>query len=120
VHGLEATGLRIPYKPEARDLRADLFVTAPRLLIEAKSTTAREKIRLALGQLLDYRRLIAPPPSLCVLLPSDPPSDMLELLHLFGVGCAWPAQPVGFTVDPDSLLGLAPDVLDESVNPGRT
>ena len=32
------------------------------LLIEAKSNTTREKIRMAIGQLLDYQRHISPKP----------------------------------------------------------
>lgn len=104
VHRLEATGLRIPYRVEARELRADLFLSNPRVLIEAKSTTAREKIRLALGQLLDYRRWLDPPPRLCVLLPAEPPLDMLELLRSVDIACAWQEQEGGFSVVPTSLL----------------
>src|SRR5690348_2557771 len=51
THGLDATGLRIPYAVEGRNLRADLFIAAPGVLVEAKATAARESIRMAIGQL---------------------------------------------------------------------
>jgi hypothetical protein len=113
TRGLEATGLRIPYRVEARELRADLFITACRVLVEAKSTTAREAIRVALGQLLDYRRWIRPLPRLCVLVPNEPASDILELLHSFEIGCAWP-EASGFYVVPESILWTESSVLNGS------
>lgn len=103
AHGLAATGLRIPYAAEGRNLRADLFVTTPRVLVEAKSSAAREKIRLAIGQLLDYQRWIQPRPRMCVLVPAPPAEDMLDLLHALGIGAAWPDGD-DFNVDPSSLL----------------
>lgn len=102
-HGLEATGLRIPYSPEARDLRADLFVHELQLLVEAKSSSARESIRLAIGQLLDYRRWLYPEPEMCLLVPTAPPNDMLELLELLGVAVAW-RQADSFEVSPSNLM----------------
>ncbi|WP_166503550.1 hypothetical protein [Modestobacter italicus] len=65
---------------ESGALRVDLFDPAQNLLIEAKAKSSREYIRYAIGQLMDYRRRISPPPSLAVLLPEAPARDMLELL----------------------------------------
>lgn len=46
---------------------------------------ARAKVREAIGQLLDYRRHITPPPETCtVLLPTDPGEDLTELIHSCG------------------------------------
>lgn len=104
-YGLEATGLRIPYTPESRNLRADLFVANPRVLIEAKSSAARESLRLALGQLLDYRRWIDPPPRLAVLIPSPAPSDMVVLLKEFQVGAAWPVGSSFEVIPPELFIG---------------
>ena len=50
AHGLTSSGLTIPYDPEGRNLRADLFIHSPEVLIEAKSSSAREHLRTALGQ----------------------------------------------------------------------
>lgn len=97
AHGLDGVGLRIPYAPEARDLRADLFVPERRLLVEAKSNSARENIRQAIGQLFDYRRWLDPEPDTCVLVPAAPATDMLDLLERLGIGVAWRSEG-GFEV----------------------
>lgn len=101
--GLEATGLRIPYAPESRDLRVDLFLKNPRLLIEAKASASREHIRLAIGQLLDYRRWLEPAPATCILVPTAPAPDMLDLLRQLDIGAAWRVG-AGFTLRPEGML----------------
>lgn len=101
--GLRATGLRIPYAPEARNLRADLYLSDCQLLIEAKSSACRESIRLAIGQLLDYRRWIRPTPAVAVLVPTEPPADMLDLLSDLGFGAIWPSG-AGFRLQPEDLF----------------
>lgn len=101
--GVVATGLRIPYAPESRNLRADLYVSEPPILIEAKSTSSREAIRLAIGQLFDYRRWMRPQPALAVLVPSEPPKDMVDLLTDLGIGSIWPTGG-SFMVNPRNLL----------------
>lgn len=101
--GLTATGLLIPYAPESRNLRVDLFVSQPPLLIEAKSSASRESIRLAIGQLLDYQRWVAPQPELAMLVPTEPAEDMLELLQALGIGAIWPSGR-SFVFQPPGLL----------------
>ncbi|MGR6967014.1 hypothetical protein ACU610_21370 [Geodermatophilus sp. URMC 61] len=105
-HGLAATGLRIPYAVEARSLRADLFITTPRVLVEAKASTAREHIRMAIGQLLDYQRWVKPTPNMCILTPGRPADDLLELLGELGIGAAWRKTPARtqFVIEPEPLL----------------
>jgi hypothetical protein len=94
---LTLTGLVIPYSPERRPLRADAFVPAENLLIEAKATTTREAIRTAIGQLLDYSRYLSLAPRLCILTPNEPPNDMILLVNAlaswapFEWGFAWPS-----------------------------
>lgn len=102
--GIDSSGLRIPYAPECRDLRADLYLPRLNVLVEAKSSTAREKLRSAIGQLLDYQRLLTPRPKLCVLTPGEPSYDMVELLDSLSIGCAWPVGSARFDVRPWSLL----------------
>ena len=52
-----------------------------KLLIEAKSSSSRTYIRLAIGQLFDYRRHINPhPEKLAILVPTEPQEDLLNLL----------------------------------------
>ncbi len=103
THSLTATGLNIPYGAEARNLRVDLYVPDRHLLVEAKSSAAREKLRLAIGQLLDYRRYLNPVPRMCVLTPQKPADDMLELLDSLGIAAIWQANG-GFATRPERLL----------------
>ncbi len=72
-----------------RVLRADLYDTQLGLLIEAKGAVRREHIRLAVGQLIDYRRYLDPAPGLAVLLPQKPPGDLLGLPLSVGIDVIW-------------------------------
>jgi hypothetical protein len=87
--GLHTSGRAIPYDPECRNLRVDLFVDEPYVLVEAKARPTRENLRTAIGQLLDYARFLDPRPALCVLTPSRPPDDMLELLRSLSIDAVW-------------------------------
>ncbi|MCQ8834993.1 restriction endonuclease [Streptomyces malaysiensis] len=75
---------------EVRPLYTDLFDTTDHVLIEAKGSVAREAVRMAIGQLYDYRRYITPAPSLAVLLPSRPRRDLIDLCNVSGARVAWP------------------------------
>lgn len=61
------------------------------LLIEVKSTLDRGSLRLAVGQLLDYRRGVGRPDAtdLAVLLPSPPDPDAVAFLRDVGVKPLW-------------------------------
>jgi hypothetical protein len=97
--GRSVVGLEIPYGVEGRNLRADAYLPSAAgmtgVLFEAKATAARESVRMAVGQLLDYRRYVTPEPSLAMLLPSAIPWDMLELVDSLGIGVVW-RDEVGF------------------------
>jgi hypothetical protein len=60
------------------------------VLIEAKSTYRRESMRMAIGQLLDYRRYEETEPELAVLLPSLPIRDIRDLLASLDIALIWP------------------------------
>jgi hypothetical protein len=62
-------------------LVVDAFDQTDDLLIEAKATSTRQDVRMAIGQLLDYRRHIASRSSIAVLLPDRPSDDLLDLLR---------------------------------------
>jgi hypothetical protein len=49
-----------------------------------------EALRMAIGQLADYRRFIDPRPSCGVLLPERPRSDLETLLSTESVAMVWP------------------------------
>jgi len=50
-------------------------------LIEAKASSKRSDIRMAIGQLMDYKRHHLPKPeNLAVLLPTQPREDLIDLI----------------------------------------
>jgi hypothetical protein len=72
-------------------IRTDLFNVSRQQLVEAKDEPSREKIRMALGQLLDYRRFISPPPASAVLVPKKPADDLIDLLSRYDIAVIWRA-----------------------------
>ncbi|MCX5200961.1 restriction endonuclease [Streptomyces sp. NBC_00237] len=72
---------RILPSGEIKPLYTDLFDSTQNLLIEAKGTVTREAVRMAIGQLFDYRRYIDPRPDIALLLPSRPRADLIQLCH---------------------------------------
>jgi hypothetical protein len=91
--------VRLAIRPgqERRPLYCDLFNKTDHELIEAKGTVTREAIRLALGQLLDYRRFITPTPCMVLLVPMRPRPDLLQLLHEHGINVVWEERPGHFS-----------------------
>ncbi|MEU7044044.1 restriction endonuclease [Streptomyces varsoviensis] len=87
--GHTVTRKKIRPKGELKPLFTDAFDITTHTLIEAKGTVTREAIRMAIGQLYDYRRFITPKPSLVVLLPSRPRDDLIELCHSADVSVVW-------------------------------
>lgn len=70
-------------------LYSDLYNETRHQLVEAKATATRSSIRMAIGQLADYARFIAPPPARAVLVPVRPSQDLLALLAVVGVTAVW-------------------------------
>ncbi|MFZ2178237.1 MAG: hypothetical protein WAW17_30280 [Rhodococcus sp. (in: high G+C Gram-positive bacteria)] len=64
--------LKIQPDGESPYLYTDIFDATDNILYEAKGVATREAVRMALGQLLDYRRYIQTAPALAVLLPHEP------------------------------------------------
>ena len=63
------------------NLETDGWIVESRTLLEAKAHSNREYIRMAIGQLLDYKRHHDPIPSkLAILLPESPNDDLKDLL----------------------------------------
>jgi hypothetical protein len=80
-------------------LWTDLYDPHRDELIEAKRDTSRNAIRLAIGQLYDYRRYLdsATSTGLAVLLPARPCVDLLELLSSVSITVIWPNDTASFT-----------------------
>ncbi len=77
----------LPIKAEAA-LYTDLYVERYNLLIEAKGSVKREEFRMAIGQLLDYRRFLMEP-YCAVLLPRRPNDDLMSLASGLEIGVIW-------------------------------
>ncbi|MFD5463327.1 hypothetical protein ACFWIQ_10955 [Kitasatospora sp. NPDC127059] len=71
----------------ATTLKTDLYDVTDNVLYEAKGTVRRDDVRMAIGQLFDYRRHIDAPEGLglAVLLPGDPGKDLRALLDSLGI-----------------------------------
>ncbi|MET9631920.1 hypothetical protein ABZX92_31095 [Lentzea sp. NPDC006480] len=85
--GFEVGG-KLIILPGGGRLRVDLFDLGRGELIEAKGSSARDYVRTALGQVLDYARYIDHS-FRSVLLPKHPGEDMVELLLSCHVGCIY-------------------------------
>ena len=79
-------------------LACDLVDETARVLYEAKGNVLRTSVRMAVGQLLDYRRFeptssgggrSSPPMRLGVLLPRDPARDLIDLIRSVPASTVW-------------------------------
>jgi hypothetical protein len=73
-------------------LRCDAYEPQTRNLIEAKSSSSRQDIRMAVGQLLDYSyqgRETFGEPHLAVLLPNEPERGDIEWLSSHKISVIW-------------------------------
>lgn len=87
--GHEVHRLKIIPLGEAKPLFSDLIDRTTNTLIEAKGTVERGAIRMAIGQLMDYRRFVDPAPRLAALVPSRPRDDLQALLADVDVDLVW-------------------------------
>jgi hypothetical protein len=81
-----------------RTMFTDAYVRESRELVEAKASSSREHIRMALGQILDHGRYVDHS-RLAVLVPTRPPQEMVGLLVAQGVGCIWETEPGHFEAE---------------------
>jgi hypothetical protein len=84
-HGRTVKRFRITNGSDAA-MYSDLADLDANILYEAKGSSARMSVRLAIGQVLDYGRYIEGL-RLAVLLPEQPAIDLIELLEIYDVGC---------------------------------
>ncbi|MEU2231867.1 hypothetical protein [Streptomyces vietnamensis] len=84
--------MRFEIRPQgsASTLKTDLYDATAHVLYECKGNSSRDAIRMAIGQLLDYRRHITPAdPRLAVLLPEQPQQDLCALLEAEGIALVY-------------------------------
>jgi len=91
--GHSVTRKKIRPKGEARPLFTDLYDASTKSLLEAKGTVERNAIRMAIGQLADYRRFVdgGNPEHLAILVPSRPRPDLVELIESQNMVLVYPA-----------------------------
>ncbi|MFV0307464.1 MAG: hypothetical protein ACK5OX_06955 [Desertimonas sp.] len=68
--------------------QCDLYVVETDLLVEAKASASRDHVRMAIGQLMDYRRF-HPGASIAVLTPTKPDEDVIDIIHSVGATAIW-------------------------------
>jgi hypothetical protein len=83
--GREFKRLEIVPKGEAIPIFSDLYCKDGKQLVEAKGSVSRDAIRMAIGQLYDYRRFVDAGTSLVILLPEIPRPDLIELIRSAGI-----------------------------------
>jgi hypothetical protein len=86
AHGHVVHRYEIRAKGERGIQRTDTFDASAKVLYEAKANADRDSVRMAIGQLLDYRRHIDPEPAaLAILLPDAPGDDLRDLIESVGI-----------------------------------
>lgn len=72
---------------EARPIITDLFDATTGTLVEAKGSVGRDAVRMAIGQLFDYRRFFGPGElnHIAALFPRKPRADLCDLLAEQGI-----------------------------------
>jgi hypothetical protein len=91
---------RLQLRPEGEPapLFCDLFDSTTNTVVEAKGSVSRASIRMAVGQLADYSRLIDPAPARVILVPEEPRRDLLKLAASADISVTWPDGDGGFAV----------------------
>jgi hypothetical protein len=87
--GHEVCRLQLRPPGEPAPIFCDLYDKTTNILYEAKGTVARQAIRMAIGQLADYARLLSPKPRKAVLVPQQPRADLCSLLTQEGIEIVW-------------------------------
>lgn len=95
---------RITPAGEAKPIFTDAYVKDLKILVEVKGSIDRNSTRMAIGQLLDYRRFIEEAAVKCAaLLPEVPHQDLLQLLASADVFATRGAGKRPISFDPGSL-----------------
>ena len=87
--GHRVTRRRYQLKGYSPPLLCDLVDVTDNVLYEAKGDVRRTSVRMAIGQLLDYRRFEPPAMKLGVLLPRKPSQDIIQLIGSVPASVVW-------------------------------
>ena len=94
--GHAMTRWRIRPPGETSTLYTDPYWEEGNELFEAKPSCDRQAVRMAVAQLLDYRRHIPSNPRLTVLLPCRPSKDVEDFAERCGIGFLLEREDGGF------------------------
>ncbi|MEU5975826.1 hypothetical protein [Streptomyces sp. NPDC047315] len=102
--GHRTGAFQIKVKGLTSTLRTDLYDATTHVLYEAKGSSTREDIRMAIGQLLDYARYVTTPehvgePRCVILLTDAPPPDMYSLFDRHHIGVVYRSDDGRFVGD---------------------
>ncbi|MFC4008603.1 hypothetical protein ACFOY2_15335 [Nonomuraea purpurea] len=93
AHGHELMRFELKVRGLAAPMLTDLYDTTAHVLYELKGNIGRNAVRMAIGQLMDYRRYVNPPaPALAILLPEEPHDDIKALLNDLGIALVYSAD----------------------------
>lgn len=101
ARGHDVCRLKIVPLGESRPIFCDVLDRTAKMLVEAKGTVTRIAIRMAIGQLMDYRTFPDEELALAVLVPERPRNDLLDLLKCSNIQAIWP-EDGGFRTSRDS------------------
>ena len=87
--GHDVCRLQLLPSQEPAPIFCDLYDKTTNTLYEAKGTVARQAIRMAIGQLADYTRLVQPTPHKALLVPQQPRPDLCDLLSREHITVVW-------------------------------
>ena len=99
--GHRVTGHEYRLPGSKQPLSCDLVDETDNVPYEAKGDVLRTSVRMAIGQLLDYRRFEETSPRLAVLLPHEPAQDLINLIHTVPASAVWQTDE-GFASRPPS------------------
>lgn len=86
-HDFSRWAIRVPKEPL---LLTDVYDQTDQVLYEAKALSGRSDVRMAVGQLYDYRRHLEVENLRCsILLPERPGADLRDLIEVAGLGLAF-------------------------------
>ena len=100
----------------ASALFSDIYIPQHDQIIEAKGLVTREAIRMAIGQLLDYRRFSPRPARLAVLVPRHPGPDLEALLTTIGISVIWRDHKGSFSDNAGGAFASPGPILKSSVD----
>jgi hypothetical protein len=94
--GHDVCRLQLRPEGEAAPLFCDLYDKTENAVVEAKGSVARSAVRMAIGQLAEYARLVGSEPKRVMLLPEQPRPDLLRLIASQDIEARWPAEDGDF------------------------